>query len=217
MRRHQPGTPRVMRQSQNNGLAAMAPANTVIVAATAATAVAVILLSLASLKKRYRGDASKPPAGYSTNVPKNSTTARADGADSRLVLAIDIGSSSVRCSAYAIGADGEGGGRWDEVIVVPGSAAQIVRKIVQDDGCADATVVLKLVDQAMDQCVGCVHLLSAACSCVFPTHLYACVSALRVMNARLLLQQTSFLLVNTQYECDGNYCEIDKHYLEWCV
>lgn len=150
----------------------MAPSTAVVAAATVATAVAVTLLSLASLKKRHRGDASKPAAGFLSNVSKNSTMAPAGGADNRLVLAIDIGSSSVRCSAYAIGAHGKGVGRWDEVIVVPGSAAQITRKIVQDDGCADAVEVLKLVDQAMDQCIGYVRQLQATCSCVFPIIVY---------------------------------------------
>lgn len=64
--------------------------------------------------------------------------------DTRIVLAIDIGSSSVRCSAYTMGSSPS---------LLPGCAVQIKDMVVnQDHGTADAHRVMALVDSAVDQC-----------------------------------------------------------------
>lgn len=61
----------------------------------------------------------------------------------RVLLAIDIGSSSVRCSAYTMGSP---------PVLVPGCAVQIKRAVVKEDGTADAEEVVDLVDAAVDRC-----------------------------------------------------------------
>lgn len=61
----------------------------------------------------------------------------------RVLLAIDIGSSSVRCSAYTVGSP---------PVLVPGCAVQIKHAVVKADGRADAEEVIDLVDTAVDQC-----------------------------------------------------------------
>lgn len=62
----------------------------------------------------------------------------------RVLLAIDIGSSSVRCSAYTVGSP---------PVLVPGCAVQIKHAVVKAvDGTADAEEVIDLVDMAVDQC-----------------------------------------------------------------
>lgn len=67
--------------------------------------------------------------------------------DARIILAIDIGSSSVRCSAYTIGSP---------PVAVQGCAMQIKHPIVggqgDDSGTADANVVVDLVERAVDGC-----------------------------------------------------------------
>lgn len=64
--------------------------------------------------------------------------------DTRIVLVIDIGSSSVRCSAYTMGSSPSR---------LPGCAIQIKDMVVnQDNGTADAHKVMALVDSAVDQC-----------------------------------------------------------------
>lgn len=62
---------------------------------------------------------------------------------SSLLLAIDIGSSSLRCSAYTVGSPPR---------LVPGCAVQIKHAILREDGTADANEVVRLVDRAVDQC-----------------------------------------------------------------
>lgn len=62
----------------------------------------------------------------------------------RTLLAIDIGSSSVRCSAYTIGSP---------PVLVPGCDIQIKHVIVTEaNGVADAEEVIDLVDEAVDRC-----------------------------------------------------------------
>lgn len=61
----------------------------------------------------------------------------------RLVLAIDIGSSSVRCSAYTVGSP---------PLLVPGCAVQLKHAVVKEDGTAEAEEVVRLVDTAVDRC-----------------------------------------------------------------
>lgn len=62
----------------------------------------------------------------------------------RLLLAIDIGSSSVRCSAYTVGSS---------PVLVPGCAVQIKHAVIKDDGVADASEVIDLVDTVVDRCL----------------------------------------------------------------
>ena len=64
-----------------------------------------------------------------------------DGA--RILLAIDIGSSSVRCSAYLVGSPPS---------LVPGCAVQMKHAVVRDCGTADADEVVDLDDRAVDRC-----------------------------------------------------------------
>eukprot|EP00752_Nemacystus_decipiens_P010274 g9156.t1 len=61
----------------------------------------------------------------------------------RLLLAIDIGSSSVRCSAYTVGSP---------PLPVPGCTVQLKHAVVKKDGAADAEEVVDLVDEAVDRC-----------------------------------------------------------------
>ena len=61
----------------------------------------------------------------------------------RLLLAIDIGSSSVRCSAFTVGSP---------PVPVPGCAVQLKHAVVKKDGTADAEEVIDLVDAAVDRC-----------------------------------------------------------------
>ena len=64
----------------------------------------------------------------------------------RIVLAVDIGSSSVRCSAYTDAPSPS---------LIPGCAVQIKHAVVnQDNGTADAHKVVELVESAVDQCFG---------------------------------------------------------------
>ncbi|CAM9534609.1 unnamed protein product, partial [Ectocarpus sp. 12 AP-2014] len=63
----------------------------------------------------------------------------------RVLLAVDIGSSSVRCSAYTVGSP---------PVLVPGCAVQLKHTIVKEDGMADAEQVILLVDAAVDKCFG---------------------------------------------------------------
>lgn len=64
--------------------------------------------------------------------------------DTRVVLVVDIGSSSVRCSAYTMGSSPSR---------LPGCAVQIKDMVVnQDHGTADAHKVMAMVDSAVDQC-----------------------------------------------------------------
>lgn len=60
-----------------------------------------------------------------------------------VLLAIDIGSSSVRCSAYTVASP---------PVLVPGCAVQIKHAVVKADGTADAEEVINLVDTAVDRC-----------------------------------------------------------------
>lgn len=62
----------------------------------------------------------------------------------RVLLAIDIGSSSVRCSAYTVGSP---------PLLVPGCAVQLKHAVVKEDGTADAEEVVDLVDTAVDRCL----------------------------------------------------------------
>lgn len=81
----------------------------------------------------------------------------------RILLAIDIGSSSVRCSAYTFGSarDSSSGANDEESgpvspVLVPGCAIKIKSKIVGDHcGRADARQVVQLADQALDDCIRC--------------------------------------------------------------
>lgn len=61
----------------------------------------------------------------------------------RVILAIDIGSSSVRCSAYTVGSP---------PLLVPGCAVQLKHAVVRKDGTADAEQVVELVDASVDRC-----------------------------------------------------------------
>ncbi|CAM9098022.1 unnamed protein product [Ectocarpus fasciculatus] len=63
----------------------------------------------------------------------------------RVLLAVDIGSSSVRCSAYTVGSP---------PVLVPGCAVQLKHAVVGEDGTADAEQVILLVDEAVDKCFG---------------------------------------------------------------
>lgn len=63
----------------------------------------------------------------------------------RVLLAIDIGSSSVRCSAYTIGSS---------PVVVPGCVVQLKHAVVKENGIAEAEEVVDLVDTAVDRCLG---------------------------------------------------------------
>ncbi|CAM9562905.1 unnamed protein product [Ectocarpus sp. 4 AP-2014] len=63
----------------------------------------------------------------------------------QVLLAVDIGSSSVRCSAYTVGSP---------PVLVPGCAVQLKHAIVKEDGTADAEQVILLVDDAVDKCFG---------------------------------------------------------------
>lgn len=63
----------------------------------------------------------------------------------RVLLAVDIGSSSVRCSAYTVGSP---------PVLVPGCAVQLKHAVVKEDGTADAEQVISLVDAAVDKCFG---------------------------------------------------------------
>ena len=65
-------------------------------------------------------------------------------------LAVDMGSSSVRCSAYVLKRDG--------VVPVPGTLVQIQRDAIQADGTADAEKVLRDVEAVID---GCLHKVRA--------------------------------------------------------
>lgn len=87
--------------------------------------------------------------------------------ENRIVLAIDIGSSSVRCSAYtAAGVDG--GGRCLRPVLVSGCAVKIKHTVVCNDGTADAEEVVELVDRAVDQCFRCPSWYPPGC-----LHVYA--------------------------------------------
>lgn len=80
-----------------------------------------------------------------------------------VVLAIDIGSSSVRCSAYTVSS---------QPVLVPDCTAQIKRKIVHDDGTSDANEVIQFTEQVVDQCLRCdndaLPIILHACACWAP-------------------------------------------------
>ncbi len=61
-------------------------------------------------------------------------------------LAVDIGSSSVRCSAYVLRLDGE-------VTFIPGTMAQVKRDAIRPDGSVDAECVLQDVESVLDTCL----------------------------------------------------------------
>lgn len=65
-------------------------------------------------------------------------------------LAVDVGSSSVRCSAYALRPGGA-------AVAIPGTMWQVVRDALDPaTGAADATRVLADVEAVVDGCLGCV-------------------------------------------------------------
>lgn len=108
-------------------------------AATAALHVvrALVLISVsaaaAAALARRRGRAAEVLRAQ--NVVKGGT---------RILLSIDIGSSSVRCSAYTV---------ESRPLLVPGCAVQIKHPVVREsDGSADADEVIGLVDRAVDCC-----------------------------------------------------------------
>lgn len=66
------------------------------------------------------------------------------GRGSRVILAVDIGSSSVRCSAYAVGSP---------PALLPGCAFRVKHSVVKGAGTADAEEVIDLVDTVVDRCL----------------------------------------------------------------
>lgn len=119
--------------SSNSRLAnPIAAARTVLLLSIAAAASAVVI---ALTKKRRHATDIALPKSVVNNTIKSST---------RILLAIDIGSSSVRCSAYTVSSP---------PVLIPGCAFQIKYAIVTEaSGMADAEQVVDLVDEAVDRC-----------------------------------------------------------------
>jgi len=69
-----------------------------------------------------------------------------NGSKNCIGLAVDIGSSSVRCSAYVLRVD-------RSVTFVSGTLAQIKRDAIEIDGTADAEKVLHDVETSVDECL----------------------------------------------------------------
>ncbi|GAB5031647.1 sugar (pentulose and hexulose) kinases [Nannochloropsis oceanica] len=64
----------------------------------------------------------------------------------RIGVAVDIGSSSVRCSAYVLRRDGG-------VAFIPGTLAQVKRDAMRPDGTVDAICILQDVESVLDACL----------------------------------------------------------------
>lgn len=119
----------------SEGVAAMAPwrPNSASAArAVRALALLSVLAAAAAALRRRRRKASR-----------EAQTKTVVGRGVRLLLAIDIGSSSVRCSAYTVGSP---------PLLVPGCAVRLKHAVVKKDGTADAEEVIDLVDTAVDRC-----------------------------------------------------------------
>lgn len=106
------------------------------VSSAAAAAVAVAVVASSAVTRRRR---------QATHDDEASQAKRAVEGGARILLAIDIGSSSVRCSAYIVGSP---------PLPVPGCAVQMKHAVVRDCGTADADEVVDLVDRAVDHCFG---------------------------------------------------------------
>lgn len=96
--------------------------------------VSSVVVAVAASVTRKRGQATRDEV---------SQAKRAVEGGARILLAIDIGSSSVRCSAYIVGSP---------PLLVPGCAVQMKHAVVRDCGTADADEVIDLVDRAVDRC-----------------------------------------------------------------
>lgn len=104
------------------------------VSSAAAVAAAVAVVAAVTINRKRR---------LATYDEVSSQAKRAVEGGARILLAIDIGSSSVRCSAHLVGSP---------PLLVPGCAVQIKQAVVRDCGTADADEVVDLVDRAVDRC-----------------------------------------------------------------
>eukprot|EP00903_Cladosiphon_okamuranus_P014974 g13859.t1 len=119
-------------EAANEAMRALRHRSSAARAVRALALLSVLAATAAALRRRRR------------KASREAQTKSVVGRGVRLLLAIDIGSSSVRCSAYTVGSP---------PLLVPDCAVQLKHAVVKkEDGTADAEKVVDLVDSAVDRC-----------------------------------------------------------------